>query len=486
MSKRIMIWTVVRAAAVFLAGLVISMNPALLSEAYSAETAISQEASDILSKTNRAMAEIAAAVKPSVVNISSTRTVRTPGLPSPFFSDPHFRDFFGRSFRYPDEPRKFKRSGLGSGVIVAKDGYILTNNHVTKDADEIKIKLSDKREFKGKVIATDVKTDLAVIKIDAGNLPVLRLGDSDKLKVGETVIAVGNPYGLNQTVTSGIVSATGRADVGIADYEDFIQTDAAINPGNSGGALVNVRGELVGINTAIFSTSGGYQGIGFAIPINMAKVVMESLIKSGKVVRGWLGVSIQPVTPELAKQFGLKDEIGVLIGEVVEDSPAEKAGLKSSDLIVAFDGREVTDVEHLRNLVAGTLPDKNVEIRYIRNGQPGLVKVAIAEMPRELQRLSMTEDTALRGISVENITAELRNALGIPKRINGVIVTDIEEDSPAEGILQKNDILLEIDRKRVNTTKDYEAIVSEIGEGQTILILIYRDGSTFFVTVPAG
>jgi len=270
------------------------------------------------------------------------------------------------------------------------------------------VKLSDRREFKVKVIGTDPKTDIAVIKINSNHLPVIRWGDSDKLKVGETVIAIGNPYGLNQTVTSGIVSATGRSNVGISDYEDFIQTDAAINPGNSGGALVNVRGELIGINTAIFSTSGGYQGIGFAIPSNMAKAVMESLIKKGKVIRGWLGVTIQPVTPELAKQFNLKEEKGVLIGDVIEDSPAEKAGLQRGDVIVEYDGKEVDEPASLRNMVANTPPNKEVAIKILREGKPKTVKATIAELPAEMQRLPGKFDNLLKGIHVQNLTPELK------------------------------------------------------------------------------
>ena len=288
---------------------------------------ISEQSVDLLTRTGRAMAEVTAAVKPGIVNILTTRTVKVGSGQDPFLDDPFFKRFFGDQFgRQRQQPKEQKSSGLGSGVIVSPEGYIITNSHVVKDADEIKVTLTDKREFIGKVIGSDLKTEIAVVKIDAKGLPIVPWGNSEKLQVGEMVLAVGNPFGLNQTVTMGIVSALGRANVGIADYEDFIQTDAAINPGNSGGALVNVRGEVVGINTAIYSTSGGYQGIGFAIPSNMVKSIMESLIKKGKVVRGWLGVSIQKVTPELAKQFDLKDEVGALVGDVVEDGPAEKAG----------------------------------------------------------------------------------------------------------------------------------------------------------------
>lgn len=465
-------------------GLVISSNFNFHSKAYTEEP-ISKEAIDILSKTGQAMAEVASAVKPAVVNISSTQTIKTPGVPSPFFNDPFFRRFFGDEFGFLEKPREHKQVSLGSGVIVDKDGYILTNNHVIKDAEEIKVKLSDKREFKGKVIGTDQKTDLAVIRIDANHLPVIKLGDSDKLKVGATVIAIGNPYGLNQTVTSGIVSATGRANVGIADYEDFIQTDAAINPGNSGGALVNVKGELVGINTAIFSTSGGYQGIGFAIPSNMAKVVMENLIQKGKVIRGWLGVSVQPVTPELAKQFNLKEEKGALVGDVVEDSPAEKAGIQRGDVIVEYDGKEFNEPSNLRNMVANTPPNKEVTIKLMHDGKPETVKVAIAELPAEMQKLPGKFDNILKGVHVQNITPELKKSLDIPKRITGVIITDIEDGSPAEGVLMQHDIIMEINKERIDNIKDYETVGSKIKSDQSILMLTYRNGSTVYITLSA-
>ena len=466
-------------------GLGISSNLNLLSNGHTEETTISKESIDILSRTGQAMAEVAAAVKPSVVNISSTKTVRISGMQSPFSDDPFFRRFFGDQFNQFGRPREHKQSGLGSGVIVDKDGYILTNNHVIKEADEIKVKLSDKREFKGKVIGTDPKTDLAVIKIDSNHLPVIRLGDSDKLKVGETVIAVGNPFGLNQTVTSGIVSATGRANVGIADYEDFIQTDAPINPGNSGGALVNVKGELVGINTAIFSTSGGYQGIGFAIPSSMARAVMDNLIKKGKVVRGWLGVSIQPVTPDLAKQFEIKEERGALVGDVVEDGPADKAGIQRGDVIMEFDGREVSDPAGLRNSVAGTPPGKKVRLGLLRDGKMQKVDVVIAELPADLQKLRGGFDNLLKGVSVQGLTPELKKSLDVPRRITGVVVTDIDEGSPAGSLLMTNDIIIEVNRTRISNAKDYEAVVSKIKSGQDVLLLVFRNGSTTYLSLSA-
>ena len=482
-KKRMLIYGATLILIGLIIGLVISSNFNLLSNGYSEEANISREAIDILSKTGQAMAEVAAAIKPSVVNISSTKTVKISGMQSPFGDDPFFRQFFGDQFGHFGQPREHKQAGLGSGVIVDKDGYILTNNHVIKDADEIKVKLSDKREFKGKVIGTDPKTDLAVIKIDSNHLPVIKLGDSEKLKVGETVIAIGSPYGLNQTVTSGIVSATGRANVGIADYEDFIQTDAAINPGNSGGALVNVKGELVGINTAIFSTSGGYQGIGFAIPSSMAKVVMDNLIKKGKVVRGWLGVSIQPVTPELAKQFGIKDERGALVGDVVEDSPAEKAALQRGDVIIEYDGKEIKDPSTLRNMVAGTPPGNKVAINILRNGKEQKVQVTVAELPVEMQKLRGKFDNILKGVMVQGVTPEMRNNLDIPKRITGVVVTDIEDGSPAEGALMANDVIAEVNRKKITGMKDYEAVVSQIKADHDILLLVFRNGSAIYITL---
>ena len=463
----------------------LSSTPGIQSRACAEEPTISKEAVDILSKTSQAMAEIAAAVKPAVVNISSTRTIKNKGAQSPFLGDPFFRRFFGDEFGNSNRPSERKQAGLGSGVIVDRDGYVLTNNHVIKDADEIRVRLSDKREFKGKVVGADPKTDLAVVKIDSDHLPTIKWGDSDRLKVGEMVIAIGNPFGLSQTVTSGIVSATGRANVGIADYEDFIQTDAPINPGNSGGALVNVRGELVGINTAIFSTSGGYQGIGFAIPASMAKVVMDNLVHKGKVIRGWLGVSVQPVTPDLAQQFGLKEEKGVLVGDVTENSPAEKSGLQRGDVIVEYEGKEVNDPSSLRNLVAGTPPDKEIAMKLLRDGKPRTLNVTITELPAEKQQLSGNFDNLLTGVHVQDITPEVRRDLAIPKRIAGVVITAIEEGSGAGQFLEKKDVIMEVNRKKILNEKEYESVVSKIKSSQNILVLVYRKGATIYITLPA-
>ncbi len=330
--------------------------------------------------------QIAKAVKPTVVNIFATKSGRRSegphGVPP---AEPFSHRFFGDEwFRRFEAPPAHQERSLGAGVIVQADGLIITNNHVVSRAEEIKVFLSDKREFKAKLIGTDSKTDLAVLRIDADGLQTIRWADSDRLEVGELVLAVGNPFGLNQTVTMGIVSAVGRASMGITEYEDFIQTDAAINPGNSGGPLVNVRGEVVGINTAIFSRSGGNMGIGFAVPSNLAHSVMEQLVHGGRVVRGWLGVSIQELTPELAVRFGLDRTAGVLVSEVVEDSPAKKAGFERGDVIVEYDGKAVDTPAQLRNAVAQTPIGRRVMVKLVRNSVLKSVEVTIAEQPRSV------------------------------------------------------------------------------------------------------
>lgn len=445
---------------------------------------IPTESVEFLTRTGKALADIAEAVMPAIVNVSATRTEKVNDTSmDPFFNDPFFRRFFGDRYRHPDVPRERKAYSLGSGVIVSPDGYILTNTHVVKDADKIKVLLSDKREFTGKVIGNDPKTEISVIKIEAKDLPTISMGDSDKLKVGELVLAVGNPFGLNQTITMGIVSAVGRANVGIADYEDFIQTDAAINPGNSGGALVNAHGDLVGINTAIFSTTGGYQGIGFSIPINMAKIVMKSLIEKGKVIRGWFGVSIQSVTPELAQQFRLKKDFGTLVADVVEGGPAEKAGLMRGDVIIEFDGKEVNEPFQLRNMVANTPPGETKELKIIREGETKTLKVTIGELPLETEKIPSDYENALRGVTVQDLTPDVYKQLNLPEKMRGVVVANVEEGSPAEMALMRGDVILEINRKAVATTENYKDIVSEIKPGKDILLLVYRKGSTLFLSI---
>ncbi|HDZ61541.1 MAG TPA: DegQ family serine endoprotease [Nitrospirae bacterium] len=463
--------------------LVMLFNPTLPG-AYAEVAGVSQESIDFMTSISKAMAEVAETVKPSIVNISTTRTEKmTGGQFSPFFNDPFFRRFFGDRHN-KQQPKEYKTASLGSGVIVSADGYILTNNHVIQNADEITVLLPDKREIKGKVIGTDPKTDLSVIRIDASDLQPVTWGDSDKLMVGEMVLAIGSPYGLNQTVTMGIVSAVGRANVGIADYEDFIQTDAAINPGNSGGALVNAKAELVGINTAIFSKTGGYQGIGFAIPSNMAKDVIDSLIKTGKVIRGWLGVSIQPINTELAKQFDLEEEYGALVADVIEGSPAEKAGIMRGDVIVEFNNIKVDEPYNLRNTVAGTSPGDIVDVTVIREGKYKKLSVTIGELPSEAQVPPPTVyKNALKGISVQDLTPELYKQLNLPEKIRGVVISNIKSGSPAASRLLPGDVILEIKKKAVSSLKDYDLIVSSIKSDEEVLLLVFRKGSSIFITI---
>ena len=436
---------------------------------------------EVLSKFGNAMATVAERVKPSIVNISTTRIVKTPR--NPLFDDPFFRRFFGDGFQ---TPQKRKVTSLGSGVIATSDGFILTNNHVIDGAEDILVKLTDNREFKGKVIGTDARTDIAIIKIEQNNLPTIPWGDSDKLRVGEIVLAIGNPYGLSQTITMGIISALGRSGIGITDFEDFIQTDAAINPGNSGGALVNIRGELIGINTAIFSTSGGYQGIGFAIPSGMVHGIMESITTQGKVVRGWLGVQIQPLTPELAKQFNLKDEQGVLLVDVVDEGPADKGGLRRGDVIVQYEGKKVESPFGLRNMVAATKPGKAVEVTVLRDGKAETVRVTIGELPAEAQAsapaTTQTENN-LKGVTVQDLTDEMLQKMGITRKIQGVVVSDVDEGSPAANRIAKGDVIIEINRKPVKNVKDYEALVSAIGKNQDILLWVMRNNAFLAIVI---
>lgn len=422
----------------------------------------------------------------SVVNISSTRKSERSSRPAPFpfFDDPFFRRFFGEEFeRRFRRPQPRQEQGLGSGVIVSGDGYIVTNHHVVEQADELTVLLGDKRKFSATLIGTDPKTDLAVIKIAADDLPTLRWGDSSTLQVGEVVLAVGNPFGLNQTVTMGIISAVGRANMGIVDYEDFIQTDAAINPGNSGGALVNLNGELIGINTAIFSRTGGYQGIGFAIPSNMVKNVMSNLVDHGEVIRGWLGVSIQELTQELAEQFGAPDASGALIGDVVEDSPAEAAGLQRGDVIRRYNGTAVKDPTHLRALVAGTIPNTTSTVTVLRDGVALERSVTIAELPEDLTALQSSEgetssNHALAGLTVEPVPP------GRTRNDEGVLITRVKPDSLArEAGLRQNDVILEINRHSVRTVEDFARLTRELGPQSPVLILLKRGTGTIYLSI---
>jgi len=425
--------------------------------------------------------EVAKTVSPAVVYISTEQTRQTPDQMRQFFgpNDEFFRYFFG-----VPEQREYKQQGLGSGFIVKADGYILTNNHVVENADKIRVTLSDKREFEAKVVGTDPKSDVALIKIDAKDLPVAPLGDSAQTEVGDWVLAIGTPFGLSQTVTSGIISAEGRANIGIVDYEDFIQTDAAINPGNSGGPLVNLNGEVIGMNTAIFSQSGGYQGIGFAIPINMAKNVMESLMSHGKVVRGWLGVMIQPVTPEIAQSFGLQETTGALVGDVVKDGPADKAGIKRGDVVVALNGQSVDTANTLRNLVAQTDVKKTVSVGVMRNGKAETVQVTIGEQPAGEQATAAASENADKfGLTVQELTPQLADRLGYTDE-HGVVIADVKSGSPAEEIgLRQGDLIKEINRQPVESLAEYQKAMSALEKDEGLLLLVQRGDNTYYVVV---
>ncbi len=432
-------------------------------------------------------------VMPAVVNISSTRTIKTQrGAPGGMFDDPFFQRFFGG--RMPQMPRERRSQSLGSGVIVSADGYILTNNHVVEDASQVKVSFSDKREFTAKVIGTDKDTDVAVIKIDQQNLPVLPLSDSSHAQVGDVVLAIGNPFGIGQTVTMGIVSATGRSMGGnIERFEDFIQTDASINPGNSGGALVNTHGELVGINTAILAgETGGNQGIGFAIPVNLARNVMDQIRKSGKVTRGFIGIAPQELTPDMARAFGKADLRGVAIASVEPNTPAAKSGLQVGDVITAVNNQPVSDVNAFRLQVAGMAPGSSVNLKVFRSGSYKDVALTLAELKAQTAANGDAgpnmpgggEKGAMQGVSVQALNSDLRQQLQIPEGTKGVTITDLDEDSPAaQAGLRQGDVIEQVNRKPVTTVQQFNAAVKQ-GNGDTTLLLIKRGQGTQFVVIP--
>ncbi len=433
---------------------------------------------------SRIWVRLAKELTPSVVNVNTTQMIKGRGMrfQSPFGEDDPFNEFFKRFFG--DGPRQFKSTSLGSGFIINRDGYILTNNHVVQNATEISVKLSDAREFKAKVIGKDPKTDIALIKIDASNLRVIPFGDSDKLEVGEPVMAIGNPFGLNQTVTTGIVSAKGRF-IGEGPYDNFIQTDASINRGNSGGPLININGEAVGINTAIFSPTGGSIGIGFAIPIDMAKEVLPQLKDRGSVTRGWLGVAIQQMTPELAKTFGLKQaDGGALVSDVVDGSPAEQAGVKQGDVIVEFDGKKVKSSTELPHIVGGTGVGKEVVMKVVRDGAELQLKVKVGELKDEQMAALASPSTKSRlGIEVQQLTAELSRKFGI-KDDKGVVITSVEPDSPSEEAgLKPGDLVLEINRTKVATVSQVRKALEKTRPEEPTVVLVKRNGATRYVVV---
>lgn len=437
----------------------------------SAEAPVKEVPKDILA-AQQAFTTLAQKATPVVVNIS---TVSRKKVEQPFFQfSPFFDDFFGERSR----PQYRRETSLGSGFLINKDGYILTNDHVVRDAETIKVKLSNDKVYDGKIVGEDPKTDLAVIKINAReSFPFAVLGDSDKLRVGQWAVAIGNPFGLDRTFTVGVISATGRSNMGIETYEDFIQTDASINPGNSGGPLLNIYGEVIGINTAIVAAG---QGIGFAIPINMAKHVVEQLVSKGSVSRGWLGVSIQPVTGEIASSFGMKKAAGALVNGVVEGGPAAKAGIRQGDIITGIDGREVKDVQQLQRVVADTPIGKKVELTIFREGKPLKLQLVLGNSDSAGARQAKPEEqpSVWLGMTVDDLPRELRM-----RGMSGVFISGIDPDgAAAEAGLQRGDIILSVNGRKIATVADYSRVVSESMKKRSAVFLIRRgNASIYFV-----
>jgi serine protease Do len=425
-------------------------------------------------------ADLAEKLKPSVVNIGTTKTVRSGGFRSPFGQGSPFfggDDFFERFFG--DTPqREFKQRSLGSGFIISHDGYIFTNNHVVEQADKIIVKLSDGKEYEAKVIGKDAKTDIALIKIKPDtSLPVAETGDSEKLRVGDWVIAIGNPFGLEQTVTAGIVSAKGRV-IGAGPYDNFIQTDASINPGNSGGPLFNMEGKVIGINTAIVAQG---QGIGFAIPISMAKTILPDLKAKGMVTRGWLGVSVQDITEEIAKNMKLKDRNGALIADVFKGDPADKAGLKTGDVVVEISGKKIKDAHELLMQIAGFRVGEAVRVKILREGQEKEITITIAERKEQSEIAGAVENGEAFGMIVQEITPEIAKHLGLSQK-QGIIVVEVQDGSVADEIgIQPQDLILQVNKTKVANLKDYVREIRKAADKGGILLLIKRGKSTFFV-----
>jgi serine protease Do len=454
--------------------------------------AVAQTAEDgveMLRSQSRAFVSIAKKVLPSVVTIVSEKTVQVTGLPGQgnpgFFGD----QFFDRFFQGPE---RVPQQGSGSGVVVRQDGYILTNNHVVRDVDKIRVTLEDGRSFDAEVVGTDPKSDVAVIKIKADGLEPAKLGNSDRLEVGEWVLAVGNPFQLSSTVTAGIVSAVGRSNIGLADYEDFIQTDAAINPGNSGGALVNLDGDVVGINTAIASRTGGNQGIGFAIPINMASRIMDSLITDGKVVRGWLGVNIQNINDTTAEIFGMDRPHGALVGQVVAGSPAEDADIRQGDVIVTIDGAQVKDVEDLQLKIVDHAPGTKVDLGILRDGKERTINVKLGELQAEQSGVaedgreqgSPSNRSRDLGLSLQELTLPVRRELDIPPGVEGLVVTDVDPSKPAgRAGLQRGDIITRVGSEEMLSIRSFEKAIKDARPGRPVLFLVRRGDTESFLGV---
>lgn len=440
-------------------------------------------------------APVVKTVLPDVVNISTSKVVKVPNqnqFEMPDGIPPFFQQFFGQQFgpdgpnqRSPRQQQQSEREdSLGSGVIVSPDGYILTNNHVIDGASDVRVTFSDKRQMTAKIVGTDPKTDIAVLKVEGSDFPAITIGDSAKVQVGDYALAIGDPFGVGQTVTMGIISAKNRGNLGIEDYEDFIQTDAPINPGNSGGALINDRGELVGINTAILSRgSGGNEGIGFAIPVNLARSVMTQILDHGKVNRAYLGVMVQDITPSISKAMGLKDMKGVLVGDVSPNGPSQN-NLKRGDVILEVNGKPMEDARQLRMTISMMSPDTTVNLKLLRSGNPTNVSVKLGELPTE-QAQAKTEggsssEHSLDGVSVENLDADAARQLGLPPSTTGVVVTNVDPSSPlAEAGLQSGDVIQEVNHQPVRNVSQLEQAMHNAGDHP--LLLINRKGSTLFL-----
>jgi serine protease Do len=474
------------AGALVMAGLFL-----LTSWARETEPAIKVETTSV-NRDARLGASFAPVVKkaaPSVVNIYSTHIVHIRPMRNPFFADPFFRQFLGDQFPDDGRGRTRREQSLGSGVVISPDGYILTANHVVDGADEIEVAIADnKKEFTARVIGTDPPTDVAVLKIDAKDLPAITLGDSDQLEVGDIVLAIGNPFRVGQTVTMGIVSALGRSGLtGFNQYQNFIQTDAAINPGNSGGALVDAEGRLVGINTAIISSTRGSEGVGLAVPINMARRVMERLISGGKVTRGDLPILLQDITPRLAKAFDLPDQNGALVSDVFPNTPAEKAGIKSGDVIVGFNGKDIPDMHSFQLAVSECAPGSSATVKLLHNGRPETVTVTLTELPVEVAQSGNDQKKpgsgnsmidALDGVTVADLEPEVRRQLEVPAGARGALVADVEQASnSADAGLQRGDVIMEINRQPVGNSSDAVKLGRQ-AKGDQILLKIWRRQGT--------
>ncbi len=431
-------------------------------------------------------ASVVKPVLPDVVNISTSKMVRAQEeLPEGMPNDPLFRQFFGPGMdNRSQHPRSQREDSLGSGVIVSPEGYILTNNHVVDGATDVRVTLSDKRQLQAKVIGADPKTDIAVLKVEGTGYPAITIGNSSNVQVGDYALAIGNPFGVGETVTMGIVSAMNRGNLGIEDYEDFIQTDAPINPGNSGGALVNDRGELIGINTAILSHgSGGNQGIGFAVPVNLARQVMDQILDHGKVTRAYLGIIVQDVTPAIAKAMGQNELHGALVGDVKPSGPAGKSGLQRGDIILEVNGKPVADSRQLRMSISMMKPDAAVKLKIMRNGNQSDMTVKLGELPNTEAAAKAEEGAskdALEGVTLENLDSESARQLGLPPATKGVVVTDISPSSPeAESGLRRGDVIQEVNRQPVKNVSELNEALRKAGKNP--LLLVNRQGNTLFI-----